>query len=223
MKMVTDQFTVKRYLEHPIVTELIPASVLKSAHLCRYEAGETIINQGRRSQYLYILAYGKCMLSAIVPNGKRSIIRMVGPRSMVGEVELVKDEPSPITVTCLEESMFILLEMNISRSVLLNDNHFMRWLCNMIMEKGQNSTYRLAQRNTYRLKNQFAKFILDYSEGDLFKVKKTMMAESIGVSYRHTCHMMNELIASGCITKDHLTYRITDRKQLQMLAQGMDY
>ena len=223
MKVITDEFTISQYINNKTVADLIPEEVRRSGNVVMYNTAETIIREGEKSSSLFILVYGRCRLSTITPNGKRVIIRMVGPRSMIGEVELLSNEPSPFSITCLEECMFMTFDMEICRKVLLKDVHFLNWLCRMMMEKGQNSTHRLVQRLSYPLKNQFAKFILDNSEGDLFKVRKKIMSESLGVSYRHTSEMMNQLSLEGYLSKEKLVYRIINREKLQLLSRGMDY
>ena len=70
--------------------------------------------------------------------------------------------------------------------------------------------------------NRLARFILDNKEGDLLKVKKVVIAETLGVSYRHLESVINELVERKILEKRKLTYLIKDLKALEELSQAMD-
>ena len=53
-------------------------------------------------------------------------------------------------------------------------------------------------------------------------LKKTIIAESLGVSYRHLEKVMNDFVLEGILKKERLVYTIIDKKALLDKAAVLD-
>lgn len=82
--------------------------------------------------------------------------------------------------------------------------------------------FTLLHSFAYPLENRLARFILDNRQEKYFYVKKVLIAESLGVSYRHVGKVMNDFINEKYLSKEGLVYTITNEEALTALAQELD-
>jgi CRP/FNR family putative post-exponential-phase nitrogen-starvation transcriptional regulator len=191
------------------------------AHAVRFSPGENVIFLGEKSEYLYYLYSGRCQVSAIMENGRTVIINTLNGPCLIGEIELIKND-SPFNVDALTECTCIAIDIGKCRDIILNDVSFLYHLCSSLVDKERKTALVLAHHISFPLEYRLAKFILDNSNGDVFRIKKTVISESLGVSYRHLEKIMKKLVDEGTLRKEKLTYYITRRDVLDKLVSSLN-
>ena len=221
METIKNRKRLTLCLEDPAYRNLFPKSMDSSAILCSASPGEVLISQGAQAESLLFLVRGRCSVSCVLPNGKTILLKTLSSPSMIGEMELISPERSPLTVTALERCELIVFPMKLCRSILLNNNAFLRRLCILLGNKERQSVLRFFITSGYPLDKRLAAFILEQREGRFFRVRKIQAAQTLGVSYRHLETVLNRFLEEGILSKEKLTYRIENEARLQELAGEM--
>ena len=52
-------------------------------------------------------------------------------------------------------------------------------------------------------------------------IRKTIIAESLGVSYRHLEKVMSDMVEEGLLDKEGKKYKIVKRKEMEKLAEAL--
>ena len=221
MKTLKDKESLSRYMAEDTYKNLFPASINMHAILRRADAGDVLIHQGEEPVSFIYLARGRCSVSCVLPNGKTILLKTVSAPSVLGEMELVSPERSALTVKSLDTCDLIVFPMKMCRTILLNDNAFLRRLCVLLGNKERQSVIRFFTSAGYPLEKRLAAFILEQREEDYFRIRKVQAAQSLGVSYRHLETVLNRYVEEGILSKNRLTYHIEDEAALLNLAREM--
>ena len=193
----------------------------KYAFPAEIRQGETIIYQQAPSEYLYYLYKGKCQVTAYMENGKAVIINTLNAPCLIGEIELIKND-YPFSVDALKNCTVAAFPIDPCRNILLHDTEFLYQLCSALVDKERKNALNLAHHISFPFEYRLAKFILDNSDGKVFKVKKTVIAESLGISYRHLEKVMKNFVDQGFLQKEKLTYYITDVNARDKLSKSLN-
>ncbi|MCR5066874.1 MAG: transcriptional regulator YeiL [Erysipelotrichaceae bacterium] len=221
MQKITDREKLKKYLELPAVRRYFSRDLDEFFQLVSSRPGEQIIFQGVKSDYLYFLLFGRCKVSAVMENGRTVIVNSLAAPCLVGEIELINQDV-PFSVEILTEAQLLALPVAVCRQRLLSSPDFLLQLCCDLVGKERTNAIKLAHYISFPLENRLAQFILNNSSEDGLRIKKTVIAESLGVSYRHLEKVMNDLVAKGVLSKSGKQYRIIRRPYLQQLADAME-
>lgn len=69
----------------------------------RYKKGQTLFTEGSPGLGLYCLNSGKLKISKTMPDGKETIMRILGPGDVVGHQNILTNDKHTTTATMLEE------------------------------------------------------------------------------------------------------------------------
>ena len=217
MKILQNLEPLDHYLNDPSYRSLFPRSVDRYGQMAVYESEETIIFQGEGPLYLYYLFSGSCKVSAYMENGKEIVIKKAEAPCILGEIELFSEDSS-FSVEALSECLLLRFPLSQCREILLKDRNFLLQNCIRLSEKERATAFELSRSMSFPLVNRLAAFILDNSYGDAMNIRKTVIAESLAVSYRHLEKVMSDLVQERVLEKNGKRYTITDRKRLEELA-----
>ena len=221
MKIIDDRTALKKYLNAPEIRRYFPAELDEHFLLFSLRQNEQIIRQGEQSEYLYYLLSGRCKVSAVMENGRTVIISNLTAPCLIGEIELINRDV-PFSVDSITDGILLALPVQVCRDILLNSPDFLLQVCRDLAGKERGSAMKLAHYISFPLENRLAQFILNNSTADGFQIKKTVIAESLGVSYRHLEKVMSDLVVAGVLDKDGKHYRILNRPYLQKLSDAME-
>lgn len=221
MKKIYDRKQIQQYLKHPIYKRYFSNDFDNDVYLVDCKANEKLMNQGDEPTTLYFLVEGRCRVSAVNEKGKLFVINTIEAPDLVGEIELISEDDS-FSVETIEKSKLLALPYDKCKKKLLKDNYFLLSLCELIIEKERKHALKLTQVNSFPLENRLAEFILDNQINDKINLKKTIIAESLGVSYRHLEKVMNDFVINKILKKDKFVYTIINKKKLIDLASVLD-
>ncbi len=221
MQKITDREKLKKCLEQPDVRRYFSRDLDEFFQLMSSRPGEQIIFQGVRSDYLYFLLSGRCKVSAVMENGRTVIVSSLAAPCLIGEIELINQDV-PFSVEGLSETLLLALPVEVCRQRLLANPDFLLQLCCDLVGKERTNAIKLAHYVSFPLENRLARFLLDNSTDDGLEIRKTVIAESLGVSYRHLEKVMSDLVTDGILSKRGRHYQIVDRDYLQDLSEAME-
>lgn len=221
MKLIHDPSLLEQYLSGPPYTDYFEDGFRPYTQVMDYAAGESVLQQGVPSRYLFLMLRGRCCVRVALANGKTMILQTLKAPCLIGEMELLQ-EVSAFTVQALEKSRMLALPLIPCGAVLSRNVHFLRRICSDLILKERRGAISAINSFGFPLENRLAKFILDNRQGDRFTVKKSLAAESLGASYRHVETVMSGLVRAGCLSKEKLVYTITDEARLAALARELE-
>ena len=198
-----------------------PDSLKRYTQIREFDAGEIILEQDSKPEFLYLMLSGRCSVRVLLANGKSVILQTMKAPGLIGEVELIRDVSS-FTVQTLEKSRMLAIQLKQTKTYLLEDPYFLRRLCFDLIAKERTEALSLIHTFGYPLENRLAKFILDNSQETCFYIKKIQISESLGVSYRHVGTVMSDFVKKEYLEKHGLVYSIKNKKALSDLARELE-
>ena len=221
MEKIYDKETVKEYLNTKGFRNYFSEAFDQYAYLIKTGPNETLIAQGDEAVNLYYLLEGRCRVRTLNQEGKSFILNTIIAPALVGEIELITEDVS-FSVETIDRCTLIALPFNSCREKLLNDSRFLLHLCELLTEKEREHALKLVQYTSYPLENRLSAFILENAVNDRLSIKKTVIAESLGVSYRHLETVMKNFTEKGILSKNRLVYTITDKEELIRKAEVLE-
>ena len=221
MEKIFNKKIISKYLNNKSYRNYFSSEFDEYVYLIKYKQNERIINQGDEVTTLYFLIEGKCRVFAINKEGKVLVINTIVAPALIGEIELIGEDVS-FFVETIEKSNLLALPYENCKEKLLKDNNFLYHLCESLIEKEREHALNLTQVTSFPLENRLAKFLNDNAYNNKITLKKTIIAESLGVSYRHLEKVMNDFVLEGILKKERLVYTIVNKKALLDKAAVLD-
>lgn len=104
----------RRMLERvSIFSQLAPAeldALLQIAASKRLRARETLLRKGDEGSQVYALMRGRLKVTAAGEDGKETVLRILDPGEVLGEIALLDGRPRSATVTALEPSELLVIQ-----------------------------------------------------------------------------------------------------------------
>ena len=221
MEKIYDKETVKEYLNTKGFRNYFSDEFDPFAFVIKTGPNEILIDQGDEAVNLYYLLEGRCRIRTLNQEGKSFILNSIIAPALVGEIELITEDVS-FSVETIDRCTLIALPFESCREKLLKDSGFLLRLCELLTEKEREHALKLVQYTSYPLENRLSAFILENAVNDRLSIKKTVIAESLGVSYRHLETVMKNFTEKGILSKNRLVYTITDKEELIRKAEVLE-
>ncbi|MBR2578376.1 MAG: transcriptional regulator YeiL [Erysipelotrichaceae bacterium] len=221
MEKIYDKEKIRSYLDHKGYRHYFAEDFDDAAYLVKCRPDEYLIHQGDEADTLYYLMKGKCRATAVNSEGRLLVINTIVAPNLVGEIEFISEDDS-FSVEVMEESLLIALPYKACRRQLLKDPKFLFRLCELLTDKEREHAIRLTQAASFPLENRLAQFLLENAVDKRISLKKTVIAESLGVSYRHLEKVMKDFVNEGTLKKEKFIYTIIDEDELMDKASALD-
>ena len=193
---------------------IFPEHYFDKLHVFRLPAGEAICHQGEELTALSYFVEGKVKIVRRLFNGKEHILDIKDKPTLLGDIELLTNQPVVSSVITLEGTVVVQLPLAGIREELLADNTLLLNLSKGLAQALYDQNIRASTNLNYTLKERLATHILAVEDKGLFTLELKSLADSFSVSYRHLLRVIHELIDLGIIEKEKPYYRIKDMSQL---------
>lgn len=187
-----------------------------------YKAGEWLIEEGMNSNYLFFIHEGKAKIYVTHQNGKVSLLNLVEPGDLLGEMELLHETYHSKAVQATTDVIAFALPFQSCRKLLLEDAKFLKELAMFISKKASTVSSKYIHALAFPLENRLAEFILQTAHNGMYKEKHVIVADYLGVSYRHLLYTLAQFTEQGYLTKNGRTYHIVNEQKLHELARTMN-
>lgn len=222
MKEIQNNELKKEFILNSGYKENFSANVAADTKLFHFAPRDLIVKEGSDPAYLYYLVRGRAKLHVTYPNGKVSLVDFFGATCFIGEIELVDTSHQSLSVQAIEDCWCLALPMAKYRPLLLNDVKFLHRLCVMLCHKNHKNIASFTKNQSFALNNRLAAFILFTQHNNLYSEKHTLVADYMGVSYRHLLHVIAAFTRDGLLKKDKAGYVVRNKAGLTRLAREMD-
>jgi CRP/FNR family transcriptional regulator, cyclic AMP receptor protein len=171
----------------------------------RYRRGELVVEQGKKSNALFILLNGRARVLTADSRGREVILAVLQSGDYVGEMSLIDNQPHSATVRCeVQTDMLILGRTEFARCLPENSSlsyAIMRGLVHRL-RSADRQIESLALLDVY---GRVARTLLDMAEpvdGERIirsKVSRQDMAKVVGASREMVSRVMKDLEERGVI------------------------
>jgi CRP-like cAMP-binding protein len=222
MAMLSNLDLIRRVPLFSLLTGEQAQSIADGVVKRRYRRGETIVEQGTKSNSLFILLTGRARVVTADARGREVILAVLQPGDYLGEMSLIDNEPHSATVRAeVQSDALVLGRAEFTRCLPENSS-----LSYAIM-RGLVSRLRSADRQIESLAlldvyGRVARALLDMSEEGAdyklirSKVSRQDLAKVVGASREMVSRVMKDLEERGFIkTQDtgavHIMERLAQR------------
>src|SRR5574343_1132404 len=205
MSMLSNLDLIRRVPLFSMLTNEQARAVADGVVKRRYRRGELVVEQGKKSNALYILLNGRARVLTADSRGREVILAVLEAGDYVGEMSLIDNKPHSATVRCeVQCDMLILGRTEFARCLPENSSlsyAIMRGLVTRL-RSADRQIESLALLDVY---GRVARALLDMAEEDngdkviRGKVSRQDLAKIVGASREMVSRVMKDLEERGLI------------------------
>ncbi|WP_022979440.1 Crp/Fnr family transcriptional regulator [Ideonella sp. B508-1] len=205
MSMLTNLDLIRRVPLFSMLTEEQAQLVADGVVKRRYRRGELVVEQGKKSNALFILLNGRARVLTSDERGREVILAVLEAGDYVGEMSLIDNQPHSASVRCeIQCDMLILGRPEFARCLPENSSlsyAIMRGLVTRL-RSADRQIESLALLDVY---GRVARALLDMAEEDngdkviRGKVSRQDLAKIVGASREMVSRVMKDLTERGVI------------------------
>jgi len=193
----------------PLFAALTPsqsASIADAIVKQRFKRGEIVVEQGKKSNALYIILTGRARVMNSDSRGREVILATLKPGDYIGEMSLIDDEPHSATVrTDIQTDVLLLGREAFSRCLPENSSmayNIMRGLVKRLRHADR-KIESLALMDVYgRVARSLLEFAVEDGQGNLKvreKISRQDLAKMVGASREMVSRVMKDLEERGFV------------------------
>ena len=209
---------MRNHTIHPQLEQVFSAPYLSQLQKVTFQKNDYICTQGQAITELTYILSGKVKIVRSLFNGKEHILETLNQPQILGDVELMTNQPAGSSVIALEDIQAVQLPLN-NKEELLKDPVFLYQIGRNLAMALHKQGITASTNASYSVKERLATHILNSEEENIFQLSPSILASRFGTSYRHVQRVIKQFIDQGIIEKEAFkTYRILERQTLEKLA-----
>jgi CRP/FNR family transcriptional regulator, cyclic AMP receptor protein len=199
----------------PTQAESVAEAVIKR----RFKRGEMIVEQGKKSNALFIILTGRARVITSDARGREVILATMSPGDYIGEMSLIDNEPHSASVRC-EVQTDVLMLGRVEFARCLPENTSMAYaVMKGLVQRLRNADRKIESLALMDVYGRVARALIDASEPDgegqniiRDKVSRQDLAKMVGASREMVSRVMKDLEERGYIeTMDNGAVVIRER------------
>jgi CRP/FNR family cyclic AMP-dependent transcriptional regulator len=219
MTMLSSLDLIRRVPLFAMLTETQANAVADAVVKRRFKRGETIVEQGKKSNALFILLNGRARVITADGRGREVILATLQPGDHIGEMSLIDNEPHSATVRAeVQTDVLMLGRVEFARCLPENTSMayaIMRGLVQRLRHADR-KIESLALMDVYgRVARALLEFASDTGNGELLirdKISRQDIAKMVGASREMVSRVMKDLEERGFIqTQDNGSIVVKER------------
>lgn len=191
--------------------------------------GEVLFREGEPGMRLWVIVTGKVKLGHTAPDGRESLLAVLGPGEIVGELSVYDPGPRTATATVLAPSAFLELERDVFLNLLDAHPGLSRQLLRSLAQRLRKTNSALADLVFADVPGRVAKALLDLAArfgrpvGDGIRVPHDLtqeeLAQLVGASRETVNKSLAEFSSRGWIQLDGRAVVLLDLQRLERRAR----
>ncbi|HSV58184.1 MAG TPA: Crp/Fnr family transcriptional regulator [Variovorax sp.] len=206
MSMLSNLELLRRVPLFSALTTGQSASIADAIVKKRFKRAEVIVEQGKKSDALYIILTGRARVMSTDSRGREVILATLQPGDYIGEMSLIDDEPHSATVrTEVQTDVLMLGREGFSRCLPENSSmsyNIMRGLVGRLRHADR-KIESLALMDVYgRVARSLLEFAVDDGAGNKKireKISRQDLAKMVGASREMVSRVMKDLEERGFV------------------------
>ena len=199
MTMLSSLDLIRRVPLFSMLTESQAISVADAVVKRRFKRGEVIVEQGKKSNALFILLNGRARVVTADSRGREVILATLQPGDHIGEMSLIDNEPHSATVRAEVQTDVLVLGRN-EFAVCLPDNSSLSYaILRGLVARLRNADRQIESLALLDVYGRVARALLDMAEDDegrrviRSKVSRQDLAKVVGASREMVSRVMKDL------------------------------
>ena len=205
MAMLSNLDLIRRVPLFSLLTTDQAQSIADSVVKRRFKRGEIIVEQGMKSNALFILLNGRARVLTADTRGREVILAVLQPGDYVGEMSLIDNEPHSATVRAeVQTDMLVLGRSEFSRC-LPESSSLSYAILRGLVARLRNADRQIESLALLDVYGRVARTLLDMAEDEKGlkiirgKVSRQDMAKVVGASREMVSRVMKDLEDKGVI------------------------
>jgi CRP-like cAMP-binding protein len=205
MSMLTNLDLIRRVPLFSMLTNEQAQGIADSVVKRRFRRGELVVEQGRKSNALYILLNGRARVLTSDSRGREVILAVLESGDYVGEMSLIDNEPHSATVRAeVQTDMLVLGRLEFARC-LPESSSLSYGILRGLVARLRNADRQIESLALLDVYGRVARTLLDMSEDEKGiklirgKVSRQDMAKVVGASREMVSRVMKDLEERGVI------------------------
>ena len=209
---------MRNHTIRPQLDQVFSPPYLNQLQKVTFQKNDYICTQGQAITELTYILSGKVKIVRSLFNGKEHILETLNQPQILGDVELMTNQPAGSSVIALEDIQAVQLPLN-NKEELLKVPVFLYQIGRNLAMALHKQGITASTNASYSVKERLATHILNSEEENIFQLSPSILASRFGTSYRHVQRVIKQFIDQGIIEKEAFkTYRILERQTLEKLA-----
>jgi CRP/FNR family transcriptional regulator, cyclic AMP receptor protein len=196
--------------------------VATEAATTRLERNDILFNEGDEAQDLFVVQSGRIAIAKGSPDGRESLVALIEPGDIFGEMPLFDGEPRSASARALERSELVRVPFGIVRSELEARPELLWDVVELFARRLRSADDAIADAMLLDVTGRTAKRLLELSaEADEFQLPITQeeLAGLVGASRERVNKSIAAFVRLGWIEQSDRHYRITNRERLTERAR----
>ncbi|MCH7345707.1 Crp/Fnr family transcriptional regulator [Pelomonas sp. CA6] len=205
MAMLSNLDLIRRVPLFSLLTADQAQSIADSVVKRRFKRGELVVEQGTKSNALFILLNGRARVLTADNRGREVILAVLQPGDYVGEMSLIDNEPHSATVRAeVQTDMLVLGRAEFARC-LPEPNSLAYGILRGLVARLRNADRQIESLALLDVYGRVARTLLDMAEEEKGvkiirgKVSRQDMAKVVGASREMVSRVMKDLEDRGVI------------------------
>ena len=197
--------------------------ILEEMALCAYKKGEFLFFQEDELENLFLLVEGKLQVDFIERSGKQVVYSFEKPFSIVGDMEILDDQPVIVNVQAIEDSLVFKAPVEMVRTHALEYTPFLKFLIRYLTKKLYFSVTLLTQK-ALSAEDRMARYLLYRSRIDGNSIcleNREALSSILSISLRHLNRILKELSDQKIIRLRNKELTILDPERLKHIPKNM--
>ena len=206
MTMLSSLDLIRRVPLFSMLTEAQATAVAEAVVKRRFKRGEVIVEQGKKTNALFILLNGRARVVTADSRGREVILATLQPGDHIGEMSLIDNEPHSATVRAeVQTDVLMLGRVEFARCLPENTSMAYAVMRGLVqrLRHADRKIESLALMDVYgRVARTMLEFAAETPEGELLireKISRQDIAKMVGASREMVSRVMKDLEERGFI------------------------
>ena len=219
MTMLTSLDLIRRVPLFSMLTDAQAVTVADGVVKRRFKRGEMIVEQGKKTNALFILLNGRARVVSTDSRGREVILATLQPGDHIGEMSLIDNEPHSATVRAEVQTDVLMLGRNEFARCLPENSSMAYAVMRGLVQRLRHADRKiesLALLDVYgRVARALLEFAVDGGDGERIvrdKISRQDIAKMVGASREMVSRVMKDLEERGHVqTLDNGSILIKDQ------------
>ena len=206
MTMLSSLDLIRRVPLFSMLTESQAIAVADAVVKRRFKRGEVIVEQGKKSNALFILLNGRARVLTADSRGREVILATLQPGDHIGEMSLIDNEPHSATVRAeIQTDVLMLGRLEFARCLPENTSMAYAVMRGLVqrLRHADRKIESLALMDVYgRVARALLEFATETGDGEMLireKISRQDIAKMVGASREMVSRVMKDLEERGFV------------------------